>query len=232
MSYLGKNLRKIRTIKKLSQSAFADLFELNRGNISAYEEERAEAKIETIIQIAKYFGISLEALLTKELTVNEIIQFDKHIQETQNTNGGSFGIPLIESIRAKDYIRKRQDADFLDTLPRIQFPAIEKNMRAFEYTQGEMYYMNQGIFPGDILICIPENIETQESKKLCVIVSQTNIQTGQYLNIDNNTIKIRPLNPNFEATKLIKEQIVEIWQIKYIISKNIPHKGLIESNFI
>ena len=44
MSHFGANIKKIRSIKKLSQSAFADLFSLTRSSVAAYEEGRAEPK--------------------------------------------------------------------------------------------------------------------------------------------------------------------------------------------
>ena len=56
----------------MSQSAFADIFGITRASIGSYEEGRAEPKIDTIIQIAKHFGISLEQILQHELTVNEL----------------------------------------------------------------------------------------------------------------------------------------------------------------
>ena len=65
------NIKKIRSAKKLSQAQFASIFDLNRGSIGAYEEERAEPKVDTIIQIANHFGLSVDLLLNKELTVNE-----------------------------------------------------------------------------------------------------------------------------------------------------------------
>lgn len=83
MTKIGSNIKKIRTTKNLSQQAFADMFKLNRGNISSYEENRAEPKLECIINIANYFSIPLDNLLTKDLTVNEILQFnaDKLIED-------------------------------------------------------------------------------------------------------------------------------------------------------
>ncbi len=72
MSIIGKNIRKIRTVKKLSQAAFAEIFNLARPSVGAYEEERSEPKLETVIQIANYFGISIDSLLTKELTINDL----------------------------------------------------------------------------------------------------------------------------------------------------------------
>lgn len=83
MSKIGVNIKKIRTTKGLSQQAFADLFELTRGNISSYEENRAEPRIETLVKVANYFGIPLEQFVGQNLTINEILKFngDKLIGE-------------------------------------------------------------------------------------------------------------------------------------------------------
>lgn len=75
MTKVGSNIKKIRATKGLSQQAFADIFELTRGNISSYEENRADPKIEIIVKIANYFSIPLEALITQHLTVNQILNF-------------------------------------------------------------------------------------------------------------------------------------------------------------
>ena len=81
MSKIGYNIKKLRNVKNLSQQAFADLFSLTRGNISSYEELRAEPKLESIIKIANYFSIPLEHLLTKQLSVNEILNFNDYFNE-------------------------------------------------------------------------------------------------------------------------------------------------------
>ena len=75
MSYIGKNIRKIRMSKKLTQTEFAELFDLKRTAVGSYEEGRAEPKIDTLIKIADYFNLTLDQLLRKELTINEIFHF-------------------------------------------------------------------------------------------------------------------------------------------------------------
>lgn len=75
MSCFGKNIRKIRIAKKMTQTEFAELFNLKRTALGSYEEGRAEAKIDTIIKIADHFKLSLDQLLKKELTINEIFHF-------------------------------------------------------------------------------------------------------------------------------------------------------------
>lgn len=72
MSFFGTNIKKIRQVKGLSQKAFADLFDLNRGVISSYEEGRAEPKIETILKVANHFNLNLDQLLTEILPVNQL----------------------------------------------------------------------------------------------------------------------------------------------------------------
>ena len=76
MSKIGSNIRKIRTVKGLNQSQFAELFDLNRARIGAYEEGRAEPKIDVVIEIAKYFSIPLNDIFVKDLTVNQLTHFD------------------------------------------------------------------------------------------------------------------------------------------------------------
>ncbi len=81
MSHFGKNIKKIRIVKKMSQTEFADLFNLKRTALGSYEEGRAEAKIDTVIKIADYFNLSLDQLLRKELTINEIFHFRDDLME-------------------------------------------------------------------------------------------------------------------------------------------------------
>ncbi|PID87814.1 MAG: hypothetical protein CSB06_03385 [Bacteroidia bacterium] len=76
MSYLERNIRKIRLSKQMSQTEFAELFGLKRTTLGAYEEGRAEPKIALLIRIADYFDLSLDQLVRKKITVNEIFHVD------------------------------------------------------------------------------------------------------------------------------------------------------------
>jgi transcriptional regulator with XRE-family HTH domain len=75
MSIIGNNIKKIRIAKKLTQTEFAKLFGLKRTALGAYEEGRSEPKIDILIQISEYFRLSIESLIKKEITVNEIFHF-------------------------------------------------------------------------------------------------------------------------------------------------------------
>ena len=78
MTEIGFNIKKIRAVKKLNQSQFAELFGVKRANIGSYEEQRAEPKLDLIIAISDYFKISVDSLVRKKLSVNEILHFPNH----------------------------------------------------------------------------------------------------------------------------------------------------------
>lgn len=113
MSFFGINIKKIRQVKGLSQKAFADLFDLNRGVISSYEEGRAEPKIETIIKVANHFNLNLDKFLTETLQVNQLasgsdidqLMFfpdfaDKKKSDTVSTEENSTNSAILQKILA------------------------------------------------------------------------------------------------------------------------------------
>ena len=121
MSLIGKNIRKIRTVKGYSQAAFAELFAIKRANIGAYEEGRAEPKTDMIIKIAKHFSISIDLLLTKELTVNELSGFQL-IRPGAKQESAAVRLPFISSEKQNEFIQRPQDENWLNSLPALVFP--------------------------------------------------------------------------------------------------------------
>ena len=81
MSIFGNNIKKIRILRNMSQQEFGELFDISRGSIGSYEEDRAEPKIDTVIKIAAHFKLSIYILLTKELTINELSNFTNKISK-------------------------------------------------------------------------------------------------------------------------------------------------------
>lgn len=73
---LGKNIKKLRLFKSMNQTEFAELFDLKRSSIGAYEEGRAEPKLEALIKISNYFDLAIDAIVKGELTVNQIAGFE------------------------------------------------------------------------------------------------------------------------------------------------------------
>ncbi len=166
MSQIGKNIKKIRNVKGgISQQAFADLFQLTRGNISSYEEFRAEPKIEMIIRIAKYFGIPLADFIEKDLSVNELLHYNAGlVLETEKLKIAQQlqKVPYIPALYLSDYIDKYLDEDFLIQLPYIIVPSNSKlRLLAFEVDNQDTLPNGFNYHNGDILVLenvVKENV--------------------------------------------------------------------------
>ena len=83
-SILSKNIKKLRLFKSLNQTEFAALFGLTRSSIGAYEEGRAEPKLEALIKFSDYFNLSIDDIVRKELTVNQIANFKLPLEQESN----------------------------------------------------------------------------------------------------------------------------------------------------
>ena len=88
MSFFGQNIRFLRNKAQLSQTAFAEIFNLKRAAVGAYEEERAEPKVEVFVMIARHFGIPVEDLICSNL----------QLQSSSTGSAGDIsGIPYISA---------------------------------------------------------------------------------------------------------------------------------------
>lgn len=66
--YFGENLKILRKSKGLTQNDIATVFETNKPLISNYELGRHNPPLETLIKIADYFSVSIDALLLHDMS--------------------------------------------------------------------------------------------------------------------------------------------------------------------
>lgn len=170
MTRIGANIKKIRTAKGLSQLAFAELFELTRGNISSYEENRAEPRLETVLRIANYFCIPLEAFITRTLTINEILQFngDKLLEEEQRLLQMQLRqVPFLsETIFLKASYRELKFTDF-DMFPKLTLPEMNyHSLLSVSYQSNMAHHSSYSLYqPRDVLVF---EAVSEENIHLCV----------------------------------------------------------------
>ncbi len=193
MTQIGKNIKKIRSVRGLSQQAFADLFELTRGNISSYEEFRAEPKIEVVVLIAKYFGIPLGDFIQKDLSVNELLHFNTELvieTEKLKINEQLIKVPFIPTLYINDYIQQYNDQAFVAGLPHIVIPSASKfKLLAIEVDNAENMPSGFNYHNGDVLIyeeVLKENIHRIVGR-LGMMINSEGLKTGIY-NEENSKI--------------------------------------------
>jgi transcriptional regulator with XRE-family HTH domain len=229
MSCFGKNIKKIRVAKNISQTAFADLFKLTRASIGAYEEGRAEARIDTIIEIADYFQLTLDHLLKNELTVNDIYHIAAITQkiESNKTNWqAEIEIPFIK-ISDLDLFKKNYgDPEYLRGLQNIKMPGLIKNSMAFEFSELMEPTMYSGLRIGDLVVAqriVFNKIDPIVKNQLYVVLTAKELFLSRIdSNLSNNLIfETKGLNISDDSIKAM-------WTVYQIISSKIPLADQVE----
>jgi len=245
LSFIGKNIQKIRQAKKISQASFATLFDLSRPSIGAWEEGRSEPKIETIIQIANYFRISIDALLTRELTVSEIYSFgllNKKLNKAHqlvDPKGRSLKTPPISLIQIDNYLNyivNHESSDFIQNLPEISVP-IDKNgkqYRAMEMNGSEMEYHQQGIHHGDILIGEKVSLESLFEKvgKVVTIVHKKSLTTRRLKAVSSKNVILFSDDANYPEMKIPIDECFEAWAILSVYSSYLNPPTILEERIL
>mgnify|MGYP003612371176 FL=1 len=82
MQHIGKNIKKIREEKGLTQQSIADLIAMHRSNYSRVETGDRDLSIDAIGKIAKYFNMTIDQLVNFEGNIpQEITIEDKSLVE-------------------------------------------------------------------------------------------------------------------------------------------------------
>jgi transcriptional regulator with XRE-family HTH domain len=235
MSHIGTNIRKIRGVKNLNQSAFAELFNLKRPSVGAYEEGRAEPKISTIIDIAKHFGISIDDLLTKELSVNDLYRFDIFREDLLNDSKNNLTpsipsvalipVPFVSNNLLPDYLKSSDKSKAIDSLDPLYLPLAKgAHYCAFEISDNSMLANQSGFSAGDILIGEKPNhfnIDNLESNRTYLFETSTNLWVRTLVHATEHDFVLKPNNPSLYQHPIQKKDIQDVWQIKALFTKNI-----------
>src|SRR5689334_23048183 len=67
MTYACQNLKYLRKLRGWTQEAFATKLHIKRSLLGAYEEERAEPRIDVLETVSEMFKLTLDELLLKDL---------------------------------------------------------------------------------------------------------------------------------------------------------------------
>jgi transcriptional regulator with XRE-family HTH domain len=187
MTMIGSNIKKIRTTKGLSQQAFASLFELTRGNISSYEENRAEPRIETVMQIANYFSIPLDQFITENLSIHKILKYngDKLIEDENHViNLQLRHVPFMNDTIYMKCCYKEMSFNDWDVFPKLILPEVNHhNMLALSFNPNISHHESLPPYQkGDVLIF--EEV-TAENIHLCqhktgLFTSEREMMIGQF----------------------------------------------------
>ena len=224
MSFFGKNIKKIRGVKGMSQQAFAEVFSLKRATLGAYEEGRSEPKIDTVIRVANYFSISIDDMLTKEITVNQLLSFDGGITTDVNqvVKSGFASVPFINKLNSSMFIDDFKTSQSYSSLPTILIP-IEASSQLLAVTVQDLVMVSneEGLFPDDVVV--GESILPEALVQGDVVVALVNdaLLIRRFEN-SSEEFSLTADHVNIPAIAIPKDTDIHFWKVSYVFLKRYP----------
>ncbi len=240
MSYAGKNLKYIRKQREWTQEELANQLQIKRSLVGAYEEERAEPRLEVMETICAKFSISLEEFLFQDLAL-----LSAQEGESNNGSGNSYMerrralksdktislssmVTFVPVKAAAGYLAGYADPEFLDELNTFTLPMLAPgDYRAFEIIGDSMLPTPSGS------VIVGEKVgsfkEVKNSNTYIVVSNADGVVYKRIITNDDRTkegnehnenkLTLLSDNPLYEPYQVNATDIVEIWKAVYIIHK-------------
>jgi transcriptional regulator with XRE-family HTH domain len=219
MSIAGKNLRYLRKLRGWTQEEFANKLHIKRSLLGAYEEERAEPRIDVLEVVGDMFKLSLDELLLKDLNETKGSYLSKR-RAMKLASGGSSEIQFVPVKAAAGYLAGYADPAFVDELNTFTLPMLAPGTyRAFEIIGDSMMPTPSGS------VVVGEKVESLEELKASntyIVISRK--EGIVYKRVMKNTKAKNKLtlvsdNPAYQPYNVDAEDVLEMWKATHIISK-------------
>jgi transcriptional regulator with XRE-family HTH domain len=224
MSFANKNLKYLRKLRGWTQEEFAQKLRIKRSLLGAYEEERAEPRIDILEAVADMFKLTLDDLLRRDVSDNKTSYLSR--RRAQKLASGRADIPFVPVKAAAGYLAGYSDPEFIDELNTFTLPMLSGgDYRAFEIVGDSMMPTPSGsVIVGEKV----QNLEEVKSNNTYVVVSKTDgIVYKRVLknNRQKNKFTLVSDNPTYQPYNVNAEEILELWQAQMVISKaNTQHR--------
>jgi transcriptional regulator with XRE-family HTH domain len=203
-----------------TQDEFATKLNIKRSLLGAYEEERAEPRIDVLETVCDMFRLTLDEMLRKDLSVTS--GSDNYLAKRRALKLAPVitQIPFVPVKAAAGYLVGYADHEFVDELNTFTLPMLNGgNYRAFEISGDSMLPTPSGS------IIVGEKVEALDSVKnntACVLVSRNDgiVYKRVQKNVKSrNKLLLVSDNPAFQPYSINSDEVLEMWEAQYVISK-------------
>ena len=220
MSYAGKNLRYLRKLRGWTQEEFANKLKIKRSLIGAYEEERAEPKLEVLELMSNIFKLSLDELLLKDMSAVKGSSYLEQRRKLKLAVSSTADIQFVPVKAAAGYLAGYADPDFLDELNTFTLPMLAPGQyRAFEIIGDSMMPTPSGsVIVGEKI----EDLEDVKNSNTYVVLSKSEGVVYKRIMKNNrakNKLTMISDNPQYEPYNVNAEDVLEVWKAVYILHK-------------
>ena len=218
-SLAGQNLKYLRKLRGFTQEEFAGKLNIKRSLLGAYEEERAEPRLEVLEAVSDWFKVSLDDLLRRDLTEVKGNYLNKRRMQKMNAENNLISFVPVKA--AAGYLAGYADEEFIDELNTFTLPMLGGGQyRAFEIIGDSMLPTPSGsVIVGQKVV---NDLGEIRNNQAYIVVSRNEGIVYKRI-VKNNRAKNKLTmvsdNPTYQPYNINAEDIIELWQAQMVISK-------------
>ncbi|MBI1192078.1 MAG: helix-turn-helix domain-containing protein [Bacteroidetes bacterium] len=232
MDNLNKNIKFLRRQAGLTQQAFADLLNIKRSLLGAYEEGRAKPNLSVQLAMTRQFGISLDSLVREDLERSGL-ESEPALAAPGGLQAGSTRvlsivvdgndeeqIVLVSEKARAGYALGYADPEFVAELPRLQLPFLPAGTyRAFEISGDSMLPLQ----PGSIVVgeYMSDASSLSDGQTYVLLTRSDGMVYKRVFSPASSEGKLvlQSDNPAYPPYELPADELLEAWEAKLSIGK-------------
>ncbi|MCB0489518.1 MAG: helix-turn-helix domain-containing protein [Cyclobacteriaceae bacterium] len=230
MTRLSSNVKFIRKQLRLTQDQFGQLLGIKRSLVGAYEEGRAEPRLELLQQMATHSGFSVDTIIGTDLDDSTPLsvlpqnhQRGKEVLVVSVDSDEKENIELVPQKAAAGYLNGYADPEYVKELPKFKLPMLKSGTyRAFEISGDSML----PILPGTIIIGeYLDNLKDLKNGKTYVLVTEREgVVYKRVFNYLDESGKLFLVSDNrqYAPYQIDGSDVIEAWSAKAYISVQFP----------
>jgi transcriptional regulator with XRE-family HTH domain len=242
---LASNLKILRKAKGFSQEEVAERLGFKRTSVSGYENGSSEPSVEGLLKFAKLYNISLDAMLSQDLSKLDEANVKKLVEgklidmqgkslrviATTVDHQNNENIELVPISARAGYASGYADPDYIKVLPTFQLPFLSKSKkyRTFPIIGDSMPPVTEGSWvTGEYLQ--NWNFIKDGYPYIVITLDEGIVFKTLYNHIaKNGTLLLCSTNPAYAPYELPVGQVREIWKFVHFICGELPEPNLDKS---
>jgi transcriptional regulator with XRE-family HTH domain len=238
MNYFGSNIKLLRKRRGRTQDDIAFSLNMKRSTLSGYENGVAQPGLEVLVEISKFFNISIDTLVKTDLgqlPESQLRQLERgydvfisgsnlRVLATTVDDQNEENIELVSEKAKAGYRSGFADPDFIKVLPAFQMPFLskQKKYRTFQISGDSMLPIPDGSW---VTCEFVQNWNLIQNKHAYIIHT---LDEGVVFKVVENLLKtqgklrLHSLNPQWEPYEVHVNDIREVWKFVNFISSQIP----------
>lgn len=216
MSLFSDNIHYLRTKRELTQEKVAEDLGMTRGRYVKYEYGTSEPPLDVLKSIAHYFHISIDILLSIDLTrvpMEKLLELpDNRILLPIAVDGkGENMIEVVPYKARMGYLLGYADPEYIESLQHISLPFLTGGKyRAFPVSGDSMPPHKDGSFIVGKLLDTPRDLK--KGRTYIFLTRSEGITYKRLEKADHGRLLLKADNPLYEPYEVPVSDLVEIWE--------------------